>query len=228
MMTPEQLTGKATSHLIGTLVGNKSFLIHPSVVKDLLALTNAAALAGFNLHIASGFRDFERQSTIWNRKMSGESPILDHNSKPLDSSRLTDAEKVKAILRWSALPGASRHHWGCDFDLYDRDSLPDNTQLQLEPWEYLDGHQTSFYLWLNEHLAEFGFFFPYQQDLGGVACEPWHISHQKTANDALEQLTLDILRQELEASSIKGKQVVLAELESIYTQYITNIYREVT
>lgn len=159
--------------------------------------------------------------------MSGESLILDHNSKPLDSTKLTDDEKVKAILRWSALPGASRHHWGSDFDLYDRDALPEKTQLQLEPWEYLNGHQTPFYLWLKEHLTDFGFFFPYRQDLGGVACEPWHISHHETANDALELLTLDILRQELESSSIYGKQVVFAELEKIYTQYITNISHEV-
>lgn len=228
MMKPEQLTGKTASHLVETMVGTKSFLVHPDVVSDMLTLADAAAHAGFNLHIASGFRDFDRQLAIWNRKMAGESVILDHNSQPIDGSQISIEDKVFAILRWSALPGASRHHWGTDFDLYDRNALPDNTQLQLEPWEYLEGHQQAFYHWLKKNLTTFGFFFPYQKDLGGVACEPWHISHQRTADTCLEQFTIDILRQELEASSINGKQVVLAELETIYTQYISNIFREVT
>ncbi len=62
-----------------------------------------------------------------------------------------------AILRWSALPGGSRHHWGCDFDVYARNLLPPGTQLQLEPWEYLEGHQLAFYQWVEANLDSFGF-----------------------------------------------------------------------
>lgn len=73
-MTPEQLTGKVSTHLVETLFGQKAFLVHPKVVTDLLALKEAATQAGFNLNIASGFRDFDRQMSIWNRKMSGDAP----------------------------------------------------------------------------------------------------------------------------------------------------------
>ncbi|MFB9214587.1 M15 family metallopeptidase [Vibrio sinaloensis] len=222
-MTPEQLTGKVSTHLVDTLVGQKSFLIHPDAQRDLLALKQAAEHAGFNLNIASGFRDFERQSMIWNRKMSGQSPLLDAWSQPLDSENLDEQEKVFAILRWSALPGASRHHWGSDFDVFDRNSLPQGTTLKLEPWEYLQDHQNQFYLWLTQHLHQFGFFFPYREDNGGVAIEPWHISHRSTAQSCLEQLTLAILQQEIQSSSLIGQQVVLANLETIYNQYIRNI-----
>ncbi len=35
-----------------------------------------------------------------------------------------EAERVAAILVWSALPGASRHHWGTDCDVIDAAALP--------------------------------------------------------------------------------------------------------
>ena len=222
-MSAEQLTGKVSTHLVDTLIGQKSFLVHPQVTNDLLALKEAATQAGFNLCIASGFRDFERQMLIWNRKMSGEAAILDSESQAMDVNALSEKEKALAILRWSALPGGSRHHWGTDFDLYDRDSLPQGVNLQLEPWEYLTGHQQHFYVWLKEHLAHFGFFFPYREDKGGVACEPWHISHRSTAQSCLAQLSVAVLQQQIQASSLIGKEVVLDNLESIYNQFITNI-----
>ncbi len=104
-MNVEQLTGQSETHLVNTKVGQKAFLVHQDVAEDLLRLANAAQQAGFNFHIASGFRSFERQAAIWNNKMLGNRPILDSNSQPLDASQLTDREKIYAILRWSALPG---------------------------------------------------------------------------------------------------------------------------
>ncbi|WP_039948398.1 M15 family metallopeptidase [Vibrio ichthyoenteri] len=225
-MTPEQLTGQSQSHLSEVVIGQKAFLVHLEVANDLLRLKQAATQAGFNLNIASGFRDFERQKTIWNNKLLGYTPILDSESQAIDSSALTTNEKVMAILRWSALPGASRHHWGSEFDLFDRDLLPQGVQLQLEPWEYLQGHQAPFYAWLQQHLAEFGFFFPYAQDLGGVAPEPWHISHRNTAQYCLAQLSPAMLEQQLLLDPILAMDEVLSQLDKIYTQFIANISGE--
>ncbi|EEX91675.1 D,D-carboxypeptidase-related protein [Vibrio orientalis CIP 102891 = ATCC 33934] len=225
MMTPEQLTGQTQTHLVETVVGQKAFLVHAKVSQDILALKQSATRAGFNLNIASGFRDFERQMTIWNNKMAGKTAILDSDSQPLSPEGLTQQQKVMAILRWSALPGGSRHHWGTDFDLFDRDSLPQDTQLQLEPWEYLTGHQQSFYQWLQENLEQHGFFFPYAQDKGGVAPEPWHISHRATTEQCLRQLTPTLLAEQLTSAPILGKQVVLDQLETIYNQFISNIHQ---
>ncbi len=224
-MTPEQLTGQTTSHLVETVVGQKTFLVHPKVSRDLLALKRAAADAGFNLNIASGFRDFDRQMAIWNNKMSGQTDILDNDSQVMDTSQLSEADKVLAILRWSALPGGSRHHWGCDFDVFDRDSLPLGTTLKLEPWEYLSGHQHAFYLWLKENLTQYGFFFPYALDRGGVAIEPWHISHKSVSEQCLQQLDVATLAQQLRPASILGNQTVLIQLENIYNRFINNITR---
>lgn len=227
MMTPEQLCGITSDHLIELLFGQKTLLIHPEVKDDLLSLKDAAAQAGFNLNIASGFRDFERQKMIWNNKMAGNSAILDSNSQPLDANTLSTEQKINAILRWSALPGASRHHWGCDFDVFNRDSLPKEISLKLEPWEYLDGHQGKFYQWLKSNLSQHGFFFPYAEDLGGVAPEPWHISHRSTARRCLKQLNVKRLEQRLRLSPILGNEVVLKQLDKIYNQFISNVSGDV-
>ncbi len=223
MITAAQLTGQTESHLIDVVVGQKSFLLNPNVSNDLLALKQAADNAGFNFNIASGFRSFERQLTIWNKKMSGESILLDENSQPINSDLLSESQKIRSILRWSALPGASRHHWGTDFDVFDRNALPENSTLQLEPWEYLQDHQRPFYFWLKDNLQHFGFFFPYQENSSGVAFEPWHISHYSTANYYLEALTLELLAKQLESAPILGKECVHQMLAEIYNQYITNI-----
>lgn len=221
-MTPEALTGKTSSFLISELVGRKTFLIHPKVIDDLQQLKQAANNAGFDLHIASGFRSFEQQLAIWNRKFNGEQRLLDRHNHPLLTTTLSAEEKVMAILHWSALPGASRHHWGTDFDIYDRASLPTGATLQLEPWEYLTGHQHHFYQWLVANLATYHFFFPYQKDQGGVAIEPWHISHRHS-EWCLNQLTEPLLWQQIENEQIDGIQVIQNQLKTIYTQYITNI-----
>lgn len=222
-MTPEQLAGKSKNHLASLLIGKKYFKVHKDVTDDLTNLINAAKKAGFDFHLASGFRSFEQQLTIWNGKYSGLRVLLDNNSQVLDIFSLSDEEKIHSILRWSALPGASRHHWGTDFDVYDKAALPDNETIKLEPWEYLQSHQKPFYQWLMNNAAKYGFYFPYQQDLGGVAIEPWHISHYFTTFDCLQELTIEVIRQQLRDEPLLGKKYVLPQLENIYTKYINNL-----
>jgi LAS superfamily LD-carboxypeptidase LdcB len=222
-MTPEQLTGQSNAHLEPHLIGTQTFLVHRNVKGDLNNLIKAAQLAGFKMEIASGFRDYERQSQIWNRKFSGDVTILDSESQPLDVSILNEHQKLMAILKWSALPGASRHHWGCDFDVFARNDLPEGIQLQLEPSEYFTGHQQAFYQWLSTNASQFGFFFPYRQDLGGVAIEPWHISHRKVSRSCLSQLSPTLLGTQLRSQPILGYEIIMEQLDEIYTRFVANI-----
>lgn len=226
MMTPEQLTGKTTQHLMEVHLQHQSVLVHAQITHDLTNLITAANSAGYQMMIASGFRDYHRQQTIWNRKFSGKTPLLDKHSLPLCYEELNPFEKVSAILRWSALPGASRHHWGSDFDVYSKNHIPENKTLKLEPWEYLNGHQTEFYHWLSQTMPQFGFFFPYAKDQGGVSIEPWHISHIATSQKFMKQLTTDLIKSALLQDPILGNEIVLAHLDNIYNQYIININLE--
>ena len=104
------ITGQNDTHL--TQIQNHR--LHGAIVEDFLALQRAAQLAGFNLTIASSFRDFERQSIIWNNKFSAKRPVYDSLQNIIDVTQLSDIDKCIAIMRYSALPGSSRHHLGTD------------------------------------------------------------------------------------------------------------------
>ncbi|GAL06818.1 D,D-carboxypeptidase family protein [Photobacterium aphoticum] len=221
--TAEQLTGQDTSHLVVINPTNNQ-MVHADMAPAMLALQAAAREAGFDMRLASAFRPFDRQLWIWNNKFTGQRPILDSHSQPLDPDTLTDVEKIHAILRWSALPGGSRHHWGTDVDVYAANCLPEGTSLQLEPWEYeAGGHQHAFAQWLHRTMPEFGFYLPYAQERQGVACEPWHISYYPISQHLLQQLTPDMLKRTLQATDIAGKSQILANLDTLYTRYIANI-----
>lgn len=215
----ETLTGQTKQHLIPF----GDFLIHPDILADFQALQKAAAQAGFTLTIASSFRDFERQTWIWNNKFVGLRPIFDDMGNALDINTLNDEQKINAILRWSAMPGGSRHHWGTDVDVYAINCVPKGVSLQLESWEYLLGHQAPFFDWLQQNLSRFGFYFPYKEDKGGIAIEQWHISHRVTTHGLLQQLTPEVLKQVLESSEVKGKQLLISQLDEIYHRFIVNL-----
>ncbi|WP_413110815.1 M15 family metallopeptidase [Thaumasiovibrio sp. DFM-14] len=217
-MTPEQLTGLSDSHL------DPQHRLHPDASVAFISMAQQAKQDGLTLDIASGYRDFNRQLQIWNGKFSGRRPLLDSNGALLDTKTLSDQQRLHAILRWSALPGASRHHWGTDIDIYSSALLPAKTRLQLEPWEYsCDGHQYPIYQWLQQHAAQFGFFFPYREDKGGVAVEPWHLSFRPISEVCLTQLTPTLLKQILSNTDIEGKATIFSHLEAIYQRYICNI-----
>ncbi|MCQ8876951.1 M15 family metallopeptidase [Pseudoalteromonas shioyasakiensis] len=225
-LSPSLLAACATGCSDAHLVDCGQHRIHANIVDDFIALKNAAAQAGFELTIASSFRDFERQSVIWNAKFSGARPILDQHQQAVDISDLSELEICHAILLYSALPGASRHHFGTDVDIYDQAAIPPDYKLQLEPHEYtIGGPFAAMTNWLDNNLAKFGFYRPYQSYLGGVAPEPWHISHINQSQLMCDVLNLDVLTKQVQHSDLLGKQTILAHLPELYERYVTNIAR---
>jgi LAS superfamily LD-carboxypeptidase LdcB len=220
--TLDQLTGRARDHL--SELTDPPCALHDEVVAPFLAMRAAAAADGLDLVAFSSFRDFDRQLGIWNGKFRGERPMQDRAGNPLDALQLTPSERVAAILWWSALPGASRHHWGTDFDVLDARAVPAGYKVQVVPAEYLAGgpfHRLT--IWLDANMHAFGFFRPFDTDRGGVAPEPWHLSYAPVANRAQAGLTVESLRAVLAASDIEGKAEVLAALEPNYSRYVVNV-----
>lgn len=218
-LAPEMLTGRSTAHLV-VLSGHHR--MQPEAVDAFQAMQRAAKTAGFDLQPASTFRDFDRQLTIWNGKFRGERPVLDNASQPIDITALDDGARCEAILRWSALPGASRHHWGSDLDIYDPSLLPAETKLQLEPWEYeAGGYFYPLSQWLTAHMAEFGFYRPFREDNGGVAAEPWHLSYRPLAAQAEHLLTPDILLRAWQSQDVAGSEWLASHLPLIFSRFIT-------
>ena len=191
-ITPEQLTGQDQGHL------DTDGLLHQGVIEPWNALVEDARVAGFDLVIASSFRSFERQASIWNAKTNGQRPVLDSQDNPIDISQLGGWELLQAILRWSAIPGASRHHWGTDIDVYDRSAVEAGYSPQLIQAEVCQGGPFEpLHKWLDEQIAKggsHGFFRPYQNDFGGVAPERWHLSYAPLSKPFQQQLSLEMLK----------------------------------
>lgn len=221
------LTGRTEAHLCSipeaTALGAA---VHRDVVQPFLRLREEAARAGFTLDILSGFRGFERQLSIWNRKADGELPVLDSAAVPLDIAKLSERELVFAILRWSALPGASRHHWGTDLDVFDAAARPEGYEVELIPEEVDAGGMFGpLHEWLDARIAastSFGFFRPYDRDRGGVAPERWHLSHAPVAATFAEGLDADVLADTLRNADVRLKDVVLEHLSEIYQRFVVN------
>jgi LAS superfamily LD-carboxypeptidase LdcB len=221
-MTPTELTGQARSHVVDVVEFDCA--LHREVVTPFTAMRQAALAAGIDLRPASAFRDFERQLAIWNGKYTGRRPTAGADGAPLDLARLSPAERVEAILRWSALPGASRHHWGTDLDLYDRGAVASDVGPRLEPAEYAAGGPFArAAAWLERHAARFGFFRPYRGRRSGVLAEPWHYSFAPTAHRASCQLDVKMLRHAIAAAPLEGKDAVLDAIDRIHARYVATI-----
>jgi LAS superfamily LD-carboxypeptidase LdcB len=180
-----------------------------------------ARAAGISLYVASAYRDFNRQLTIWSGKFNGRRPLLDPSGVAIDHAKLNESALIDAILIWSALPGASRHHWGSDFDVLDASVLQPGERAELVPQEYAPGGRFErLNGWLDSNMGRFGFFRPYATWQGGVRPEPWHLSHAEVSVPALQVLSLEVLQEAIEAADMPGKQTVLARLPELYQRYV--------
>jgi LAS superfamily LD-carboxypeptidase LdcB len=217
-----ELTGQVRTHIAE--VADPNCLLHAQAVRPFLNLRRAALADGIDLKPMSSFRDFDRQLTIWNNKWSGARPMFDAAGARLDAAALAPTERVEAILLWSALPGASRHHWGTDLDLVDgnanasgyADKLTREAFAAGGPFARLDE-------WLEVNAPRFGFFRPFKGVRSGVQAEPWHLSFAPIAETARQALSARVLQAAIAAAPLEGKDAVLARLAELHARYVAAI-----
>ena len=184
------------------------------------AMQAAAALDNIDLQICSAYRPFDRQLSIWNAKASGKRVLLDADSCPIDFSHLNEQQLIDSILLWSALPGASRHHWGTDIDVFDASKI-EQSALKLVSAEYApNGPCHTLYLWLIDHAQQFGFYFPYQKGLSGVSPEPWHLSYYPVSSQYLSRFSCSDLAKVLSDADISLKSPLLTQLTTLVNHYV--------
>lgn len=133
-----------------------------------LKMHAAAQEAGISLQIISATRNFNYQKRIWERKWNGQT-LLEGKT---DARTIEDpAERAKEILRYSSMPGTSRHHWGTDVDF---------NSLSNEYFSHGKGLKE--FNWLNQNAAAFGFCRSYTEKgpstrQSGYEEEKWHWSY---------------------------------------------------
>lgn len=222
MLNDLELTGRARTHVIQR--DELGAALHADTVEPFRAMKADAARDGIDLEITSAFRDFAAQERIWNLKWRGERTLYDAEGMPREHAALGPSELLDAILCWSALPGASRHHWGSEVDLIDRAAVPEGYRVRLLPVEVAPGGPFyPLHCWLDAHMKRYGFFRPYRTFRGGVRPEAWHLSYAPVAVPALGAVTPELLADAIRESDVLGKDLVLDRIGELHARYVANI-----
>ena len=153
---------------IGRKYANRDgMFMHRHAYDAFLKMHDNARKDGIELTIVSAFRDFNHQKRIWDNKWTGQQ-VLSGNIYATDISN--PVNRAREILRFSAMPGTSRHHWGTDIDLNS-----------LNNRYFESGRGKKEYEWLVENASKFGFCQPYTQKGAGRESgyeeEKWHWSY---------------------------------------------------
>ncbi len=134
----------------------------------------AAQKEGIKIPIVSAFRSYEHQKSIWNRKWNGTLLVEGKNAA---TAFPNPVDRAQFILRYSALPGTSRHHWGTDIDI-----------LSVELEDYETPAAQKMYQWLNRNAVLYGFCQVYGTDATGhITEEKWHWSYMPLSMDLQKQ-----------------------------------------
>lgn len=227
------LFGKTEDHLI-SIPHHDGHKMHKNILQAWNDLVSLGSSEGIEIRAISSFRSFESQKRIWNLKATGQRILLDDHENTIafeDFNLEKEDERlslVQTILRWSALPGLSRHHWGTEIDIIDAQALKEhpNYKVQLVSSEYAQGgifeKLGSF---LNHRLSQTEFYRPYAIDLGGVAPEPWHLSHRKQSEKFFRKISISQFRDLLEqqGESIELGSTIHQHLEELFERFFLNI-----
>jgi len=211
----QQLTGQEDSHLVMLADGHR---LQNEAARAFEALQEDARQAGFDLAIASSFRPFTRQLAIWNGKASGARPVYDDQGAEIALEQLSPSEQLHAILRFSALPGTSRHHWGTDVDVYDAAAVAPDYAVQLSVQEVEDGGVFDpLHRWLDIRMVageSHGFYRPYHRDHGGVAPERWHLSYAPLSVTCANRWSAEVLLSCWEGLADSEELLLRAQIET--------------
>ncbi len=158
-------------------IGGYKMYLRKETLKAFLNMQKAAEKEGIELKIASATRNFEYQKDLWNKKWTGYTLV---DGKDLSKSIPDGRERFEKILEYSAVPGASRHHWGTDIDI---------NNANLAYFETTYGKKV--YEWLAEHALDFGFCQTYtlkgENRPTGYNEEKWHWSYLPLAREFTQE-----------------------------------------
>ena len=133
----------------------------------------AAAKEGLQLKIISAFRSNYHQKRIWEAKWTGKRKV---GGRQLNIAIVDERLRAKEILKYSSMPGSSRHHWGTDIDIYD-----------LNNSTFEAGTGLKIYNWLRINAASYGFYQVYTAGRTvGYKQEKWHWSYLPIAKPMLD------------------------------------------
>lgn len=191
---------------IGLAVNKQGMMLRKEAAEKLLAAYHDFKKVHPTIPfvIVSATRNYDYQTGIWTRKWKALYPKYKNALKT-----------AKDILRFSSMPGTSRHHWGTDFDI---------TNLNSD-YFMQDPQGKILYQWLKDNMPKYGFCQPYNEGrTAGYYKEEWHWSYKPIAQ---------LYSRQYQAFMQKNPQLIIDQLhfrgyqslplESLIQQYVFSI-----
>ncbi len=198
----EVLTGMDNSKIVGDTIQ-----LEKETYAAFIKMKDAAEKDGIKIKLVSGFRDFYRQLTIWNNKYK----------KFTKEFSLDGPLAIKEIIRFSTIPGTSRHHWGTEIDVIDENFENEKNLLISKKYEE-GGIFNSLKKWMDKNSEKFGFYIVYDDDINrpGFEYEPWHYTY-KPVSDLYQKefLKLD-LKSIISKTKLAGREFINEEFVKKY------------
>ncbi len=185
-VSKQALMGKPTGTKQSLLVliapefaNRRGMYMHKDAYNAFQSMHGAAKEEGIQLTIISAFRSFDHQKRIWENKWNGVQMLTGN----INATKITDpVERAKEILKFSAMPATSRHHWGTDIDLNS-----------LNNAYFESGKGKEEYDWLKKNAHKYGYCQPYTSKNDsrktGYEEEKWHWSYMPVAVNYLKSFS---------------------------------------
>ncbi len=177
--------------------------LRKEVLLHFIAMADDAKKDKVNLFILSSTRNFDEQKQIWEDKWTGKTLVNGKNLTMMKDTIL----RAKEILKYSAMPSASRHHWGTDVDL-------DNFNNAF----FDHGEGLKVYDWLTKNAHHYGFCNPYNakgiNHRTGYEEERWHWSYYPIANAFMERYFEDVNYEDIKGFLGAGTEIELGIIKN--------------
>ena len=199
-----------TGILIGmddSRIVSDTILLEKETYSAFVKMKDAAEKDGIIIKLVSGFRDFYRQQMIWNNKYK----------KFTNEFSLDGPTAIKEIIRFSTIPGTSRHHWGTEIDIIDKNFENEKDLLISKKYEE-GGIFNSLKKWMDKNSKRFGFYIVYDDDSNrpGFEYEPWHYTY-KPISDLYQREFLKLnLKSIISKTKVEGKEFINDEFIKKY------------
>lgn len=208
----KNLMGIDDSHIVGdTIKLEQNTLIAFNKMRE------AALEDGIDIKIVSGFRDFERQLLIWNNKYK----------KYTKEYKLSPTKAIEEIIRFSTIPGTSRHHWGTEIDIIDAsdEKYKDEEDVLLTE-KYENGIFTKLKRWMDLNSERFGFYLTYVNDKNrkGFEYEPWHYSYKPVSVELLNIFISNDIGSIISTTTMQGKEFISKDfIQKYIAEYVKGV-----
>lgn len=158
-----------------TVANKEGMYLRKEALEAFQKMRKAAAEDVITLKIMSAARSFDHQKRIWEGKWNGNRLVEGKNIK---TAFPDPAERARYIMKYSSMPGTSRHHWGTDIDINS-----------FSPEYFNSGRGQKEYQWLVDNAHRFGFCQTYtekgKERPHGYEEEKWHWTYMPIAKPLL-------------------------------------------